>query len=142
MLTICLPVRLGKACAISATAPLIVGAEKLVPDQRNCGAGLVGRTVAKPSAVRYHAAPVPARFEKSEMVLIVGGIAADRAGDDHRAREGSVPGSSANGSGLLPLVGSSPSLPAEMTSTIPALTARCIAASSWLPGGSSRRATG
>ena len=36
MLTICLPVRLGKACAISATAPLIVGAEKLVPDQRNC----------------------------------------------------------------------------------------------------------
>jgi hypothetical protein len=27
---------IGKACAINATAPLMVGAEKLVPDQRNC----------------------------------------------------------------------------------------------------------
>ena len=31
--TICLPVRFGNACAIRATAPLIVGAAKLVPDQ-------------------------------------------------------------------------------------------------------------
>ena len=43
-------------------------------------------------------------------------------------------GVSANGSGSVPLVGSVPSLPAEMTSTMPALTARCIAASSRLPG--------
>ncbi len=42
MLTICLPVRLGKACAINATAPLIVGAEKLVPDHRNCAPVLSG----------------------------------------------------------------------------------------------------
>ena len=40
----------------------------------------------------------------------------------------------ANGSGLAPFTGSVPSLPAEMTRTMPALTARCIAASNGWPG--------
>ena len=39
-------------------------------------------------------------------------------------------GTSANGSALLPLIGSSPSLPAEITRMMPALDRRCIADSS------------
>jgi len=49
---ICCPVRFGKAWASRATAPLMTGAEKEVPDQRNKVPVLSGAVTREPSAVR------------------------------------------------------------------------------------------
>ena len=124
--TICLPVRLGKACAISATAPLIVGAEKLVPDHRNWVPVWSGARSLTPPPSDNNRRRFRLGRRSSAMLRAVG---VERAGDDHRARGIASPGSSANGSGLAV-----PSLPAAMTITMPAFTARCIAPSSVEPG--------
>ena len=109
MSTICAPVRLGKACASSATAPVIVGAEKLVPDQRKpVPVWSIVRDRDSRARPDNSSAPVPALFEKIDswsrsvppaplatptepaMITLAGNCWA---------------GTSANGSGLLPLPG-------------------------------------
>ena len=49
---ICWPVRFGKALASKATEPLMIGAEKEVPDQKNDAPVWSGATTRTPSAVR------------------------------------------------------------------------------------------
>ena len=115
MSTICLPVRFGKACAMSATAPAMIGAEKLVPDQlESCPFWSIVRTFV-PSVIRVQLAPEPARLEKLAMFVEV----------EFRAPAmitwpGNVcAGISAKGSEFAPRTGSVPSLPAEITRMTP-----------------------
>src|SRR6476469_8852887 len=111
---------------MSATAPLIVGAEKLVPDHRKGAPVWSGARSLTPTAIRYQSAPVPARSEKLAIAVVLESSAPAMI----TLPENRWAGVSANWSGLAV-----PSLPAAMTITTPEFTARCIAPSKADPGG-------
>ena len=116
--TICAPVRFGNACASKATAPEICGAANDVPDQRYGVLLLSGARTFTPTAARYWAAPVPARSLVAAMLPVPSTEPAMMTA----LRALAVPATLVKASGLA-----APSLPAAMTTTIPACVARPIA---------------
>ena len=117
-----MPVRLGNACARSAIAPAICGAANEVPDHRNGVPVSSGARTRSPTAVRNCAEPVPARSLNDEITspepIEPAMMTSPRDTDASLATL-----AKASGLGV-------PSLPAAMTTMIPAAVARPIAARS------------
>src|ERR1044072_976294 len=124
--TIWVGLRLGKACAISAIAPVICGAEKDVPDQRRGVLVWSGARTSSPTAARKKFLALPARFEKLEITPLA---STDPATMMRPCGTEPLAAGSAKASGL-----GSPSLPAAMTRITPAAVAWVIAVVSVLLG--------